>query len=84
MGTDEIPSFEFLKNHLQNKTFLTKQMLKKNILATNMVYINIFHDKNNLIKYEKVLDRIFFDISNQNISEKLKTKVCYKPINRIN
>ena len=84
MGTDAIPSFEFLKNHLQNKTFLTKQMLKNNILATNMVYINIFHDKNNLIKYEKVLDRIFFDISNQNISEKLKTKVCYKPINRIN
>ena len=67
MGTDAIPSFEFLKNHLQNKTFLTKKMLKNNILATNMVYINIFHNKNNLVKYEKVLDKIFFDISNQNI-----------------
>ena len=84
MGTDAIPSFEFLRNHLQSKTFLTKIMLKNNILATNMVYINIFHNKNNLIKYEKVLDKIFFDISNKNIDKNLKTKVCYKPINRIN
>ena len=28
MGTDAIPSFEFLKNHIKNKTFLTQEMLK--------------------------------------------------------
>ena len=49
-------------------------MLKNNILITNIVYINIFHDKNNLVKYEKVFDKIFFDISNQNIRENLKQK----------
>jgi hypothetical protein len=45
MGTNAIPSFEFLKNHSKNKTFLTQEMLKNKILATNMIYINIFHNK---------------------------------------
>ena len=51
MGTDAIPSFEFLKNHITNKTFLTQEMLKNNILATNMIYVNIFHSKKNIGKY---------------------------------
>ena len=43
MGTNAIPSFEFLKNHTLNKTYLTQEMLKNKILATNLIYINIFH-----------------------------------------
>ena len=83
-GTNAIPSFEFANNHLANKTYLTQEMLKEHILATNLVYVNIFHNKKNLNKYSKVLDRIFKDISKRNIKKKLKSKICFKPINRIN
>ena len=84
MGTDAIPSFEFLKNHIKNKTFLTQEMLKNNILATNIIYVNIFHYKKNIEKYFKILDRVFFDISIKNINKKLKSKKCFTPIKRIN
>lgn len=84
MGTNAIPSFEFLNNHLLYKTFLTKKMLENKILATNLIYVNIFHNKKNIIKYEKVLDKVFSEIQNKNIVKTLKSKVCFKPINRIN
>jgi len=84
MGTSAIPSFEFVNNHSMNKTFVTQEMLKNKILATNMIYINIFHNKKNIKKYIKVLDNIFKDISKNNIKKNLKSKVCFKPINRIN
>ena len=45
MGTDAIPSFEFYKNHAQKKTYLTQEMLKNKILATNMIYVTIFTTK---------------------------------------
>ena len=84
MGTDAIPSFEFFNNHQENKTFLTQEMLKNKILATNMIYITIFHKKNMIKKYINILDKIFYDISKKNVKKKLKYKVCFKPINRIN
>ena len=84
MGTNAIPSFEFCNNHSKYKTFLTQEMLKKNILATNMIYINIFHNEENIKKYIKTLDNVFFDISNKDIKKILKSKIYFKPINRIN
>ena len=84
MGTNAIPSFEFCTNHVKKKTFLTQEMLKNKILAVNLIYINIFHNKNNIKKYIKTLDQIFNDISKKNINKILKSKVFYKPINRIN
>jgi glutamate-1-semialdehyde aminotransferase len=84
MGTNGIPSFEFLKNHTKNKTFLTQEMLKNKILATNMIYISVFHNKENIQKYIKILDKIFHKIKNKNINSILKSKLCFKPINRIN
>ena len=84
MGTNAIPSFEFMNNHSERKTFLTQEMLKNKILATNMIYINIFHNKINIKKYMKILDKIFKDISKKNIKKILKSRICFKPINRIN
>ena len=83
-GTNAIPSFEFYKNHNKNKTFLTQEMLKNKILATNMIYVTIFHTKKQIRKYNKILQKVFQDISKKNINKILKSKVCYKPINRIN
>jgi len=84
MGTIGIPSFEFCKNHGQRKTFLTQEMLKNKILASNMIYISIYHNKDNIKKYLKTLDKIFYDISKKSIKSILKSKVCFKPIHRIN
>ncbi len=85
MGSDAIPSFEFQKNHKLYKTYLTQEMLKNKILATNMVYVNIFHDHKIIKKYVKVLDKIFFEIGNfKNINKIIKSNICYQPIKRIN
>ncbi len=84
MGTNAIPSFEFINDHVAKKTFLTQEMLKNNILATNTVYITIFHEKKNIKRYIKILDNVFFDISRNNLKRKLHSKLCFKPINRIN
>jgi glutamate-1-semialdehyde 2,1-aminomutase len=84
MGSNAIPSFEFQDNHEKRKTFLSQEMLKNKILATNVIYITIFHTKKNIYRYIKTLDGVFSDISKKNINKILKTKVCFKPINRIN
>ena len=84
MGTNAIPFFEFCNHHAERKTFLTQEMLKNKILATNMIYVTIFHNRNNIKKYIKILDKIFNNISKKNIKKILKSKICFKPINRIN
>ena len=84
MGSNSILSFEFENNHLENKTFFTQEMLKNNILATNLIYVNIFHNRKNIRKYTKVLDKIFRLISEKKVKKLLNSKVCFKPINRIN
>ena len=84
MGSNALPSFVFRNNHEKRKTFLTQEMLKNKILATNLVYVTIFHNKNNIKKYFKVLEKVFQDIKKNNIKNILKSKVCFKPINRIN
>ncbi len=84
MGSNAIPSFEFCDNHQKRKSFLTQEMLKNKILATNLIYITIFHNKNNIKKYIKILDKVFSEISKKKISSILKSKVSFKPINRIN
>ena len=63
---------------------MTQQMLKNKILATNLVYVNIFHNKKNISIYSKILDKIFYDISTKNIKKRLKSKISYTPIKRIN
>jgi len=84
MGNDSLPSFVFKIDHTKRKTFLTQEMLKNKILASNMIYVNIYHSKNKISKYIKVLNQVFKNISKKNINKILKSKECYKPINRIN
>ena len=54
-----ICSFNFKKNNNLLKTFISKEMLKKGYLASNMVYISIYHDKKTIDKYIKELDLVF-------------------------
>ena len=63
-GMDAIPCFQFLyKNHNIYKTYLTQEMLKNGILATNQIYISTAHEKKHIKNYEKKLDKIFSSIS---------------------
>ncbi len=84
MGTDAIPSFQFDKNHLKNKTFLTQEMLKNNILATNIVFVNIFHDPIIIKRYFNLMDKIFYIIKENKISKYFHSETSEKPINRLN
>ena len=61
-GIDALPSFSFDSNlNLYFKTFITQEMLKKKILATNSVYCCIQHEKY-LNIYFKELEKIFSQI----------------------
>ena len=51
------------KYHQEYKTFITQEMLKKNILATTTVYVSIAHSKNLINRYLKILDDLFKIIS---------------------
>ena len=63
-GLDSIPGFQFLsKNHLAYKTFLTQEMLKAKILASNQIYVSIAHEEKHIKTYKNKLNNIFKSIS---------------------
>ena len=44
-----MPSFEINSDQFQEyKTYITQEMLKNNILATNSIYVSIKHNERNL------------------------------------
>ena len=45
------------------KTFISQEMLKKNILSSNVVYTSVSHQKQKIDKYLVNLDKIFKKIS---------------------
>ena len=61
---DCICNFKFKKNHKVIKTFITKEMLKKGYLASNMIYLSIQHDKKAIDKYTIALSDVFKKLSN--------------------
>ena len=88
-GLDSIPCFKILgKNSNKYKTFFTQEMLKKNILATNQIYISIVHNTKLIKKYENVLDSVFSIIKKceekkLNINKLLETKESTTDFNRL-
>jgi glutamate-1-semialdehyde 2,1-aminomutase len=88
-GLDSIPCFKILsKNSNKYKTFITQEMLKNNILASNSIYISIAHKDIYLKKYEKVLDKTLLKIKECedkkiSIHKILKYKVSTTDFNRL-
>ena len=87
-GIDALPSFSFdSKLNLYLKTFITQEMLKKNILATNSVYCCVEHEKY-LSIYFAELEKIFSKIKNilqiKNISNYLRFPVSQPGFSRLN
>ena len=88
-GIDAIISFNFKeKNNLIYKTFITQEMLKRGFLASNLVYLNIHHNKKIVNLYLKNLEIVF-----KNLSKNIKLKknksmldgpVCHGTFKRLN
>ena len=89
-GIPALSSFIFLHpNHLQLKTYLTQEFLKKGFLASNLFYISISHSPEILKKYFTVLDEVFFQISkiinnDYKVGDFLDGEVCHSGFNRLN
>ena len=62
-GLDAMPKFEI--KHKKNdfyKQYIAAEMLKKNILAKNIIYLSTSHSKKQIDLYMKVLQKIFYKI----------------------
>jgi len=88
-GSNGIPSFNFdSKNNLKYKTFITQEMLKKNILASNVVYISVMHNLEKFNNYFESIEKIFEKIADcekgYKIDKLLEGPVCHTTFQRLN
>ena len=61
---DAIPLFNFKsKNNIAYKNYISQEMLKKNFLASNVIYCSVVHDKKIMKNYFDILNDLFFKIS---------------------
>jgi hypothetical protein len=62
-GLDALPNFIFKsKNHNAYKSYISQEMVKKRILASNTVYTCISHGDKDLKNYYDILNNIFKNI----------------------
>jgi len=62
-GLNAIIGFNFLsKNNLKYKTYISQELLKKNILASNLVYIAVSHNDKDIDRYFYELEKIIKNI----------------------
>ena len=84
-GLDSIPQFKFKKNHNILKTFITREMLKRGYLASNVIYLSVSHTKKIIDNYIKNLDIIFNKISKiKNPKKEINIVEAHKEIKRLN
>lgn len=88
-GSEGIPAFKFeTRDNLKYKSFITQEMLKSNILASNVIYICVKHELKSFDKYFNCLDKIFYKIAEcedgNTIDKLLKGPVCHTTFQRLN
>jgi glutamate-1-semialdehyde 2,1-aminomutase len=86
-GLPALTSFVFDDaNALKYKTFLTQEMLKSNILASNSFYASTEHTDSNLEQYANVLDDVFYkiDLNKDNIDQIIESPICHSGFKRLN
>ena len=89
LGLDAMPSFVFKdKNHNLFKSYITQEFLKKNILASNVIYLSTAHSKKIIDKYLKILNLIFKKIKfckdQNNLNNLVKGKLAQMGMSRLN
>ena len=63
-GLDALIKFEILSlGNFDYNNFITEQMLKKNYLATQNIYVSIAHTKDKIDKYLNLIDSVFKKIA---------------------
>ena len=66
-GLDALIKFEILSlGSFDYNKFITEQMLKKNYLATQNIYVSIAHTKDKIEKYLNLIDSVFEKIAKKN------------------
>ena len=89
-GIAALAGFSFeSKNNLLYKTYITQEMLKKNYLAANSIYVSISHKKKILNRYFDELEGILQNISKCEKGElvaenMIKGDVCHGGFKRLN
>ena len=87
-GIPTLTSFVFKNNHQKYKTLITQEMLKKNILASNVIYPCIEHTDKILNLYFLHLESVIKKIKNcengTSIERYLKTKKSITDFKRLN
>ena len=89
-GIPALSTFSFNhNNHMEFKTYLTQEFLKKGFLGTTSFYTSIVHTDEILNKYFEVFEEIFFEISNcildkKNIKDLLKSLTAHSGFKRLN
>ena len=87
-GIDALPIFNFDNKNLEYKTLIIQEMLKKNYLVSNVIYLSILHNHQVIDKYIAELSKIFKIIKKceqgEKIEKYLKHKVCFSPFDRLN
>ncbi len=88
-GIDAIPSFNFIgKDSLYLKTFFTQEMLKRKILASNVIFMSIKHKQIQIQKYLDNFNEVFKLIrkygSKEIKNKHLKGQVCISSFSRMN
>ena len=74
-GIASVPKFEIVSKKFNfYKTFITSEMLKKNILATNYMFVSVAHTKHKVDRYLKNLDLVFKKISQMETDKKILYK----------
>ena len=89
-GMDSLPSFKIISKDWQKyKTFISQELLKKNILGSNVFYPSIKHKNKDIKKYTQNMNKIFKLISlcenkKKNINNILETPIAIAGFKRLN
>ena len=88
-GIPAIPGFAFeSENNLKYKTYITQEMLKKNLLASNLLFVSTEHSEAIIDNYFSELDKVFGIIKKcedgERIDELLDGPTCHAGFKRLN
>ncbi len=74
-------------NWLKYKTYITQEMLKKNFLASNLIYVSIAHNDSVIEEYFELIKTIFQQIrkfeDGLNVNTFLESDVCHSGLQKI-
>ena len=88
-GLDSLAGFTVICDKpMHIKTFITQELLKNNILGSNMIYTSIAHEQKYLDRYfdefDKIAQKIPIIIENSDYENVLEGPVCHSGFSRLN